>query len=291
MTVTASAVVDRVQLGDHVCWAHDDERDARDAVTRFTATGLRLGHKVICFTDTFAPAVVRANLEDAGVPTQTAVAVGQLRIVPAMESYVRHLRGGRLAIGAMLESLAGEVARAQREGYPGLRLVGDMTWVARTGTGLDDLTRYEAQANRFFLDRRVAGMCLYDRRLFPPERLRAVGAAHPATIGPYADREWTPLLRAYRTADPPGLRLVGEADQSNRDAFAAVLGVLTGQGVAGRPAVLDLSGLSFADVRAATALVRADRAATAGLRLVGCRPALNRLLGLVRESESAEWTA
>jgi anti-anti-sigma regulatory factor len=287
MTVTATAVVDRVHLGDHVCWAHDDKRDALDAVTRFTATGLRLGHKVICFTDTFTPRTLRAHLEDAGVPTETAVAVGQLRIVPAVESYVGLLSGGRLATESMIETLVGEIDRAHREGYPGLRLAGDMGWTVRTGTTLHDLSRYEAQVNRVFLDRRVAGMCLYDRRHFPPERLHAVAAAHPGTVGPHADRAWTPLLRAYRTADPPGLRLVGQVDRSNQEAFAAVLAAVTGPAAQSRPAVLDLSGLSFADVRAATALVRADRAAAAGVRLVGCRPGLSRLLGLVRASEPA----
>lgn len=78
-----------------------------------------------------------------------------------------------------------------------------MGWILRTGTGLDELSRYEAQVNRLFLDRRVAGMCLYDRRLFAPEQLRTVAAAHPATVGPYAERGWAPLLWAYRTADPP----------------------------------------------------------------------------------------
>lgn len=219
MTVTATAVVDRVHLGDHVCWAHDDERAALEAVTRFTATGLRLGHKVVCFTDTVTPRALRTRLEDAGVPTETPVAVGQLRIVPALDSYVRVGSDGRLAVEPMIESLADEITRTHREGYSGLRLAGDMGWILRTGTGLDELSRYEAQANRLFLDRRVAGMCLYDGRLFAPEQLRAVAAAHPATVGPYADRGWTPLLRAYRTADPPGLRLVGQVDRSNQEAF------------------------------------------------------------------------
>ncbi|PWU51013.1 hypothetical protein DLJ46_05845 [Micromonospora globispora] len=283
--VTAPTVVDQVNLGDHVCWTHDDESEALDAVGRFAATGLRLGHKVICFTNASTPQAVRTHLEAAGVPTEMAVAAGQLRIQPAVEHY---LTGRRLVPQPLLAALVEEVTRAQREGYSGLRLAGDMAWVVGSGTTLDDLCRYEAHANRLFVDGQVAGMCLYDRRLFPAEQLRAVAAAHPATAGPQADRNWTPLLRAYRTTDPPGLRLVGQVDRSNREAFAALLSGLTREAPADRPVVVDVSELSFADVGAAAALARADRDASGGVRLVGCRPALRRLLGLLRDGGPVE---
>lgn len=286
MTVTASAMVDRIHLGDHVCWAHDDEAEALDAVGRFIATGLRLGHKIIFSADAASPRAARAHLEAAGVPTEAAVASGQLRIQPAAESY---LAAGRLAPQAMLDSLAEEIVGARREGYPGLRLAGEMGWVSRSDTTIDDLRWYEAQTTRLFLDGRVAEMCLYDRRDFPAEQLRAVAAAHPATAGPQAGEAWTPLLRAFRTTDPRGLRLVGQVDQSNREAFTAVLADVTGRAPTDRPAVLDVSELSFADVRAACALVRAERSAR--VRLVGCRPALSRLLDLLGESDPVELPA
>ncbi|MGC1214656.1 MAG: MEDS domain-containing protein [Micromonospora sp.] len=286
--MTPPTVVDQVRLGDHVCWTHDDESDALDAVGRFAATGLRLGHKVICFTDSSRPQAVRAHLEAAGVPTEAAVAAGQLRIQPAVENY---LTGGRLVPQPVIKALVEEVSRAQREGYSGLRLAGDMAWVLGSATTLDDLCRYEADVNRLFMDGQVAGMCLYDRRIFPAEHLRTVAAAHPATAGPDAGRTWTPLLRLYRTVDPPGLRLVGQVDRSNREAFAAVLADAMRAAPSDRPVVVDVSQLSFADVSAAAALVRAERAEAGGVRLVGCRPALSRLLGLLRDSGLVEQAA
>ncbi|MFR9779854.1 MEDS domain-containing protein [Micromonospora sp. MS34] len=279
--MTATSVVDQIQLGDHVCWTHDGESGGLDAVARFAAIGLRLGQKVVCFSETSTPRAVRDRVEAFGVPTEAAVASGQLRIVPAVEVY---LPGRRLAPEELVATVVDEVSRAQQEGYPGVRLAGDMAWVLRSGITLDDLLRYETALNRLFLDRPMAGLCVYDRRLFPAERLRALGTAHPGTAGPHTDRTWTPLLRAYRTTDPPGLRLVGQVDQSNRDAFTALLDDVTGDG---RAPVLDLSGLTFADVGAATALVRAGRASATGVRLVGCRPALRRLLGLLGHEPAA----
>ncbi|MGY0006998.1 MEDS domain-containing protein [Micromonospora sp. I033] len=277
--MTATTVVDQVHLGDHVCWTHDDESDALDAVGRFAAAGLRLGHKVVCFTETSPPQALRARVDAVGVPTEAAVAAGRLRIVPAVEVYPT---GGRPAPETMVATVVDEVDRARQEGYPGIRLAGDMAWVLRSGNTLDDLRRYETALNPLFLDARIAGLCLYDRRLFPAEAMRALVAAHPGTAGPKSARTWTPLLRAYRTTDPPGLRLVGQVDRSNREAFTAVLADVTAdERAAGRPPVLDVSDLSFADVGAATALVRANRASATGIRLVGCRPALHRLLHLL----------
>ncbi|MFC0007676.1 MEDS domain-containing protein [Micromonospora siamensis] len=276
--MTASAVVDQIQLGDHVCWAYDDEADGLDAAGAFVATGLRLGQKVICYTDTITPVGMRQRLEAAGVPTEDVLATGALRIVPALESYVPD---GPFAGDTMIAGLADEIDRAARENYPGLRLVGDMAWVRRTGVGVAELSRYEAGLNQLFLDGRAAGMCLYDRRLFPPAQLRAVGAAHPGTAGTHAGRAWRPMLRAYRTTAPAGLRLVGQVDRSNRDAFQAVLAELTGDRAGRRAAVLDVSELSFTDVDSAHALAGIVREGPVEVRLVGCRPALVRLLDLV----------
>ncbi|MFF0820200.1 MEDS domain-containing protein [Micromonospora haikouensis] len=274
--MTTSAVVDQVELGDHVCWFHDDETDGLDAVGRFAAAGLRLGHQVVCFLDVLSAEDVRASAARHGAAPGPAPHAGELRIVPCGDSY---LAGGRFRPERVVDALAAEIASAHREGHPGVRLVGDMAWAARRQVGIDTLRRYEAAASALFLDGRAAGLCLYDRRIFSTEWCQAMMSAHPAAAAPACGPRWTPLLRAHRTADPAGLRLVGQVDRSNRDAFAALLAAVTEETPARQPVVLDLSGLSFVDVRSAATLVRAG---PHGVRLVGCRPGLARLLELVR---------
>ncbi|SCL36602.1 Anti-anti-sigma regulatory factor (antagonist of anti-sigma factor) [Micromonospora nigra] len=273
-----AVLVDQVRLGDHVCWTYDDESDALAAVGRFAATGLRLGQRVICLLDTLAPTAVR---DAVGGPADSAYPEGRLRLLPATQGYRTH---GPFLPDRLITLLAGEIAAAQQEGATGLRLVGDLAPVLRDGTPHEDLCRYEAQVNGLFPDGGVAGLCLYDRRCFPADWLRAVAAAHPATVGPDTARSWTPLLRAYRTTDPPGLRLVGQVDTSNRTAFAAVLADAVRRGPADHPVVLDLSGISFVDVGAAHLLAEAGRGGR-GVRLTGCRPSTRRLLDLVRATD------
>ncbi|MFC5944347.1 MEDS domain-containing protein [Micromonospora harpali] len=273
--MTTAAVVDQMELGDHVCWFHDDETDGLDAVGRFAAAGLRLGHRVVCFLDVLSADDVRASAARHGAAPGPAPHAGELRIVPCGDSY---LAGGRFRPERVVDALAAEIASAHREGHPGVRLVGDMAWAARRQVGIDTARRYEAAASALFLDGRAAGLCLYDRRIFSTEWCQAMMSAHPAAA-PACGPRWTPLLRAHRTADPAGLRLVGQVDRSNRDASAALLAAVTQETPARQPVVLDLSGLSFVDVRSAATLVRAG---PRGVRLVGCRPGLARLLELVR---------
>jgi anti-anti-sigma factor len=61
--------------------------------------------------------------------------------------------------------------------------------------------------------------------------------------------------------DPPRLRLLGELDVSSSDGVIAAVGGFSFNGVA--QLEVDLSGLSFCDVRGLHALVAAKRAAAA----------------------------
>jgi anti-anti-sigma factor len=99
---------------------------------------------------------------------------------------------------------------------------------------------------------------------------------HPgvaATGMPYDERL---ALRVRRIRDPVGLRLEGEADLAARYALRAVFEHLFTDAGADEVTV-DVRGLRFADRAAARILVRAG-GGPQRLRLVGCSPALLRLL-------------
>lgn len=96
-----------------------------------------------------------------------------------------------------------------------------------------------------------------------------------------AEDDPRPLLQIRRTLDPVGVRLVGEADASNRDAVAAALAGLVEEASHGMPVAVDLSELRFADGATVHLLVRTALAAVGRVRLTGCSAALARLLDLI----------
>ncbi|WP_433383534.1 MEDS domain-containing protein [Actinoplanes sp. CA-142083] len=261
-------LLDKVALGDHVCWTVDDDATRLEAIAAFVRAGLLARHRVIYSGDD--PEAVLEGLERHGVGTRVALDEGLLRAVTAESSY---LAGGVFDPAVSIKLWHAEVARARAEGYPGIRVVGDMTWASRRIPGAEHLPWYEAEVNTVFMEGYVAGVCAYDRRRFDPLQLRRLGFAHPGAAGMRAPFEPESSLRARRTRDPYGVRLAGEVDLSNRDALRAVIGHLFD----GAPAAtVDVSGLTFADTAAARILV--DAAAEGPLRLVGCSPPLRKLL-------------
>jgi anti-anti-sigma regulatory factor len=268
-----TGLLGRLIPGDHVCWLVDDQGIRADGTAAYVRAGLTKHHKVMYCGDD--PDEVIAGLEARGVHTGAALSSGQLRVSTAEATY---LAGGYFDAEATIDDWRQQSARARTEGYRGLRALGDMSWASRSVPGADRLPWYEAQVNRIFADGFAMGICLYDRRLFPPAALQHFTASHPGLISPETGEGQAPLLHVRRTVDPPGLRLLGEADLSNRRALSAVIEhLLDDADTTGRPLTIDVSELRFADGETARILVRAA-SRSRGLRMVGCSRSMTRLL-------------
>jgi anti-anti-sigma factor len=269
--VPGTALLERLTMGDHICWLVDNDRVRLRELAGFVRAGLRDHHRILYYGP--APEAVLAGIDEYGIDTAAAVAAGQLEATTAEASY---LAGGVFDAGPVLRSWRPLARAARAAGYAGLRVVGDMGWAARELPGRENLCWYEAQVNRVVLDNDIIGVCLYDRRLFDPFELRRLSWQHPGTAStgePYDERY---ALRIRRTRRPVGLRLEGEADLASRHALRVVFKYLFADARADEVTV-DVSGLRFADRAAARVLVRAGRGPQR-LRLVGCSPALLRLL-------------
>jgi anti-anti-sigma regulatory factor len=241
--------------------------DRFDAMAAVVATGLRSADLVMVVTDAFPPVAMMAELQARGVPVPPD---GQVQVVSARELY---LPTGRFEPDLLYDSMAGLLARTVDAGYPGLRLVADMTWTLATPAGLRRLADYEAAVNRLLLDGQAIGVCLYDQRGLDVDLMRAVTCAHPTTTSDLQD--WAPMLRVRRTRQPYGLALTGEADTSNRQAVLTALDAIADDRPASAgPIVIDVAGLRFADAATGAALRRLAERVTAGVRIIGCHGAV-----------------
>ncbi|MFC6086435.1 MEDS domain-containing protein [Sphaerisporangium aureirubrum] len=270
-------VIERLRPGDHVCVTYDDDEQRRAALVGSARAGVRHHHRLIYFAG-WPRETVLADLEAGGLDARGLLDAGQVQVRSSAEGY---LPGGRFEPEAVIGCWSREIATARDRGYAGLRVIGDMTWAAGRVPGGERLEWYEAEVNRVFAGGYAMALCQYDRRLFAPERLACLSAAHPSTFTPNAPIGWRPLLRILRTDDPPGVRLAGEADASNRAALAATLAVLPDDFAGVEvPLTLDVERLRFADAAAARLLVRAAGSVPGGVRFVGCSPPLVRLMKL-----------
>jgi anti-anti-sigma factor len=269
--VHGTGLLDRLTLGDHICWLVDDDRVRMREIAGFVRAGLRDHHRILYCGDD--PEAVLAGIDELGIDTAAAVAGGQLLATTAEASY---LAGGSFEPEQVLQSWPPLAQAARAAGYAGIRVLGDMGWAARGVPGRERLCWYEAQINRIVLDNDAIGVCAYDRRLLDPLELRRLAWQHPgiaASGAPYDERL---ALRIRRTRNPAGLTLSGEADLAGRNALRVVVENLFDDTGADEVTV-DVQGLRFADRAAARILVRAGLGPKR-LRLTGCSPALLRLL-------------
>jgi hypothetical protein len=68
------------------------------------------------------------------------------------------------------------------EGYPALRVTGEMTWALRGMPGFERLVEYEAKPNESIPGNKCLAICQYDRRCLAPE-MAGKGGYRAAAIG------------------------------------------------------------------------------------------------------------
>src|SRR2546423_8186191 len=128
--------VGRVSPGDHACLTFSNAEERLGLVAGVVRGGLRRGQKVLCRTDELSPEGLAGELARRAVRPGAALRRGQLTVAAAAEFL--HGTGA-----AMVERVAGEVERAGREGYPGLRGTADMGWAHRPPAPRDHLPGFE----------------------------------------------------------------------------------------------------------------------------------------------------
>ena len=165
--------------GDHLCCIYETEEEHRAAVVPFLRQGLERGEKVVYIVDARASETILGYLRDDGLDVESCLAGGQLTILTRDDTY---MRGGTFDPEGMIGLLSAETEQALAQGYPALRVTGEMTWALQGLAGSERLIEYEARLNDFFPGSQCLAICQYDRRRFEPEVLLDVLRTHPTAI-------------------------------------------------------------------------------------------------------------
>ena len=191
--------INDLQPGDHLCLVYDTEQEHRDVLTAFVREGLRRGEKVMYFADAHTPALLLdylSNEPNLGRSLQS----GQLQVLTADQVY---LRDGRFDVDRTIRLLTAELDQALKEGYPALRVTGEMTWAFGKAPGVKQLFEYESRVNEFFTGRPAIGLCQY-RHTFAPEALFHALLTHPLAARGSSlvnNRSYVPPDEFLRSAD------------------------------------------------------------------------------------------
>lgn len=229
--------------GDHVSWAYDDLAGLRQACADTFAEGAARGEQLVYIGDRG-----HQNLRDdlSGVEERDAlIAAGRLRIHSTAELY--HATG-RFEPHAQVETFRVEAQRAIREGFTGLRVVGDVTEVVVDPDLHADFVAYELALEAMYAVTPVVGICAVDRTRMG-QRWREMSALH--RVQHISGQEPTFAV----TYSSGVVRLFGELDAASAPDLRRILGAVLGS----TSGVLEvnLDGLDFIDVGASRVLAHA----------------------------------
>lgn len=234
--------------GDHVCASFGSDAEHEAIVARYARQALRRGERLLYFAHASDDATIRAFLEREGIDAEAGIALGQIEI--------RRVQRGRARVDPdelIAELRAGRHA-ALRDGYSALCATTEMSWALARPGDLDALARYERAADRVLSQSDVAGLCQYDRRLFEPDVLDRLVAAHDFQICTGAQATTTSRRRLTISEQDDGvIALSGALDIDSSAYLAARLAEFGGRD----DLVVLTAGLGFADVAGSRALVQA----------------------------------
>jgi PAS domain S-box-containing protein len=172
-------LIEHFRPGDHLCCLYETEEEHRAVLTTFLRQGLERGEKVLYIVDAHTAEAILGYLRDEGVDVEACLERGQFAILSRDEAYMRE---GVFDPEQMIALLRAETERALAEGYPALRVTGEMTWALRGLPGSERLIEYEAKLNEFFPGSQCLAICQYDRRRFDAALLLDVLRTHPIAV-------------------------------------------------------------------------------------------------------------
>ncbi len=268
-------MVGRLAGGDHACLTFSDAEERIDLVASFVRTGLRSGHRVVCWTDSIAPDDLSGSLAERSVRHGAAIRRGQLIIAPVHSSL---LEGGSASAPEMISVLTYEIDRAAKDGYPGVRIAADMCWATQPVAAAEQLVAFEKAAAHLFADGRLCLICQYDRDRFDAVTLAFAAESHPKAVAAQVYYD-SPLLRICRQYSPSGVRVAGELDYRQQKELEHALGESLRLD---RNMHLNLRDLAYIDAACASLIVRTARRLPASRRMIiTCRGVVRTVLDLV----------
>ena len=149
--------VRRIPFGVHMCNFYRRREDLAAVLVPYFAAGLRANERCIWVTaEPLRAPDARDALRASGLDVEQAIDSGRLIIRDYADWYVQ---GDALKGREVVDLWLAEESRALAEGYSGLRITGNVTFLRPQDW--HDFMQYEALLDRLFRTRRIVSLCTY----------------------------------------------------------------------------------------------------------------------------------
>jgi PAS domain S-box-containing protein len=199
-----------LKQGDHICPIHESLAEQMAIVVTFTQDGLRQRERCVYVADDITVEQVRDAFTLAGIDIAHEEGRGALRLLTKQETY---LRFDKFSPQKMIEFIHELEMSALKDGFAGLRFIGEMTWILGLEAKEHQLIEYEALLNEYAEGSKTTILCQYQHSHFDSTLIHDILRTHPKVI-------LTELLCINPYYEPPQLILqqgkIEESDFKNR---------------------------------------------------------------------------
>lgn len=279
--VDRSSELPLARPGDHVCWAYTDDVRYLDVLRRYITHGLDAGQRVACYVNPQVKDRCDEHIRSSVPGSDLAIERGALAVATFEEAY---LDDGRFDPDVRIQGYEEAAHQAVRDGYTGLRVLGDATAMVNDPAVRSSWAAYELRADLLTARLPLIALCAYDLRWCDPDALSMLRAVHRTSFG-----SWSREPRFHIHAGPDGeIAFGGEIDLECSGTVAQIVSAAARD--LGSP-VLDVSGLRFIDVsgmRAVAAGARKLSSSTARVEIRGASPVFKRMWDLLSFGDELE---
>lgn len=163
----------------HVC-AFFDSRDQEQAVLGpFFREGIERGEKAVHIID---PQLVEDHLDFLrrhGIDTEHCHQCGQLSVLTWDDAY---LKDGLFNQDRMLAAVDAVIAAGVADGYPRMRIMGNMAWTLKGNPGTEQVLEFESRVNDVLSRTGQLAVCVYDTSKISGALMIDILRSHPLTL-------------------------------------------------------------------------------------------------------------
>jgi len=173
-------VIVELKRGSHLCSIYRDKDEQLSVIIPFLKGGLRRNERCIYIVDENTKEDISRILQGGGYDLEKGLArTGQLQFFTKEDSY---LKDGNFDPDKVINLLKLAQEDALENGYDGLRVTGEMTWVLTRLPGTEKLIEYESKLNYFLPSSSTSALCQYNEKKHSEAILAGVLLTHPKVV-------------------------------------------------------------------------------------------------------------
>lgn len=173
---------EKAAVHDHLCLIYENPRESAAAAASSIRTGLRRREKSLYISDDAGFATFLNALREEGLDIHSAIRSKMLLVIE-QDAY---FHSGTFDPDRLISALREATDTALAEGFPAVRVTGDITPRLVEKIGFEPLIHYESKANLFFSRHPASALCRYNLHDFEPQVILDAIRTHPRVmVGPY----------------------------------------------------------------------------------------------------------